>query len=570
MSTSSIAHVHPRQRRNNRYNRRDLPPNVRCGDNKLMLNVDERKLTQSLHSTLVRRGMFESDEGSRRRKRVLVRLQQLLSNWAESLCSQRPEASDSHVALCTFGSYRLGVHRPDADIDALALCPPHCTRTDFFSSLVKLLQCDSSVSDLHPVPSAYTPVIKFTMDKVQIDLVFGYLSNASDLKYASRTQLSSPNAPRIEFQLKDEHLRGLDDIAVRSINGVRVAQMLLQLVPNIENYRITLRAVKEWATVYGLYSNVLGFLGGVNWAILVAHVCRHYPNQMPSFLLYHFFQTFSNWPWPKPVTLQYSTSNKPPAGLSFPVWNPKSNTRDLMPILTPAYPSMNSSYNVGRPQLRRLQYELRKAELMVLAVSRNERSWEDIFRDTDFFRQHHHYLQVNIIANNPFHFRSWFGLCESKLRILIAGLDSPDLGIEAYPFAKFFHRKINSSDDAHEYRQLSPKNDRGVKCISSFFIALRFAYGVENVDLKSCTSEFLYKVNSWHDRKYGMDLTIEHKTQQNLPLFVRPNGANENDKSYFQSDSKRQNAKAPTATKPSPAKRARNKSPPTTHNLKVS
>lgn len=568
MSTSSVAHVNHRQRKNHRYNRRELPAHARRGgENKALINVDERKLTQSLESTLIRRGMFESDDGSRKRKRVLLSIQKLLSSWAETLGSQRPEASDDgHVALCTFGSYRLGVHRPDADIDALALCPPHCTRTDFFSSLVQLLQSDPSISDLHPISSAYTPVIKFTMDKVQIDLVFGYLSNAADLKYASRTLLSSPNAPRIEFQLKDEHLRGLDDVAARSINGVRVAQMLLQLVPNIDNYRITLRAVKEWATVYGLYSNVLGFLGGVNWAILVAYVCRDHPNQMPSFLLYHFFQTFSNWHWPKPVSLQPSVSNEAPAGLSFPVWNSKCNTRDLMPILTPAYPSMNSSYNVGRPQLRRLQYEFRKAELMVAAISRNERSWEDIFRDTDFFRQHLHYLQVNIIAGNPSHFRSWFGLCESKLRILIASLDSPDHGIEAYPFAKFFQRRISSSDDAQEYHQLSPKSKEGVKYMSSFFIALRFAYGVENVDLKSCTSEFLYKVNSWHERQYGMDLTIEHKTQHNLPRFVYSNQEN---KPYFLSD-KRQSAKAPTTAKPSPAKRARNKSPPTTQNSQVS
>ena len=82
-----------------------------------------------------------------------------------------------------------------------------------------------------------------------------------------------PSTTTTEFTIDDVDLIGMDDAEMRSLNGSRVAQMLLELVPNQEHYRVVLRAVKEWALVHGLYSNVLGFLGGVNWAILVAHVC---------------------------------------------------------------------------------------------------------------------------------------------------------------------------------------------------------------------------------------------------------------------------------------------------------
>jgi len=75
---------------------------------------------------------------------------------------------------------------------------------------------------------------------------------------------------RVEFEIKDEMLIGLDEPNVRSLYGVSVAQYILKLIPSPNNYQLVLKAVKVWATNSGLYSNVLGFLGGINWAILVA------------------------------------------------------------------------------------------------------------------------------------------------------------------------------------------------------------------------------------------------------------------------------------------------------------
>ena len=38
-------------------------------------------------------------------------------------------------------------------------------------------------------------------------------------------------------------------------------------------FRETLQFVKLWAKNKGIYNNMMGYLGGISWAILVAKIC---------------------------------------------------------------------------------------------------------------------------------------------------------------------------------------------------------------------------------------------------------------------------------------------------------
>ena len=243
-----------------------------------------------------------------------------------------------------------------------------------------------------------------------------------------------------------------------------------------------------------------------SWAILVCWVCKENPNAKPSMLLNLFFRTFANWSWPHPVLLAKQQLHPIKGVSSHPIWDPVNNFRDakhLMPIITPCYPSMNSSYNVGEPQLRRIQDELRRATKISHDVCFGRKTWSDLFKGNDFFRQHANYLQVDIISTQEDDFREWFGLCEARMRILIAGLENPSFGTQAYPFAKFFTRK--EEDGKH---------------VSSFFVALRFAEDTEKVDLGPLIVDYLQIVNSWDGRKETMDLAINIVSQKNLPSFA--------------------------------------------------
>ena len=182
-----------------------------------------------------------------------------------------------------------------------------------------------------------------------------------------------------------------------------------------------------------------------------------------------------------------------------------------MPIVTPCYPSMNSSFNVSQPQLRRLKQEFVLADQLIADIEKGEREWDELFVGKEFFRQHIHFVKVDIIATSEDSFRAWFGLCESRLRILVAAMESDDLGTQCYPFAKCF-RRVEENDDGEETH------------IASFFVALRFAEGVEDVDLKPNAEEFLYKINSWEGRQQGMDLMIDCLVQNELPSYVFDDG----------------------------------------------
>jgi poly(A) polymerase len=254
------------------------------------------------------------------------------------------------------------------------------------------------------------------MDGVKIDMIF---ASVSDHKWLVERQteamtktLARPDAidhdddddggamEEETMRVDDAALIGLDESSVRSVNGVRVAQFLLDAIVattppaerrrmdgdegrgdgggkdgrtpattamtaspddspaasiddvtslrRLEYFRLTLRLVKAWAKNHGLYANVLGFLGGVNWAILVCWVCevraaelvmclflvscdpstrlgihryslvhvatkQRNPDELPSRLLQIFFRTFANWKWPVPVSLS-KQQNNPPAG----------------------------------------------------------------------------------------------------------------------------------------------------------------------------------------------------------------------------------------------------------------
>jgi len=91
------------------------------------------------------------------------------------------------------------------------------------------------------------------------------------------------------------------------------------------------------------------------------------------------------WVWPNPVLLKQIEDEY----LGRKVWNSKINPidkKDIFPVITPCYPSMNSTYNVSPSTLDQMKTEFERGKNITLKIETNDGAkWEELFEDSDFF-----------------------------------------------------------------------------------------------------------------------------------------------------------------------------------------
>jgi len=394
-----------------------------------------------------------------------VKMGNLCREWVKSVAAKRGLSSDAVASaggeLFTSGSYRLGVHEPGADIDTIVVVPNICTKEDFFGSgyvppesmvqdddgdepirdpdsLAERIRRHPDVTNFIPVEGAAVPILTFDWEGINIDLLFA--------------RLNAPSVPS-NFDIdNDMVLSGVDSATEKSLNGPRVTNLIAALVGGTEEryqtFLTVVRLVRKWAKARGLYSNKLGYWGGVNINIAVALVLQLYPNACPASLLRKFFLVFKSWRWPNPVML-----TKPhDAELGLPVWNAfqAATMRQVAPMITPAYPAMNSTLSVSRQTLQILHEEFARGHNVVDKLYKDWQKgdvldkekvesgdmWKELFEPSDFFISYPQYLSMCIVGPTQSDAQSWAGFVVSRLRKLVSdqlGRSLPLKKIQLWP-----------------------------------------------------------------------------------------------------------------------------------------
>jgi len=384
----------------------------------------DKKQTEELEKFINSTTAFADQKAMGARISVLKKLNAMVKEFVRIVSEEKnlPEEEIEQVGgkLCTFGSFRLGVSGAKADIDTLMVVPRHVDREHFNNTFLQMLQDRPETSSCNLIPDAFVPILTTTFDNIELDILFARVADS--------------RVPESIDLRNDRILKNLDLKCVRSLNGVRNTEEILYLIPNTTHFRPTLRAIKLWAKNRGIYNNMMGYLGGVQCAMLVVRICQLYPNASSNILMHRFFWVMSTWKWPVPVTLK----NVYDEGHGHKIWDPKKNFQDrndLLPIITPAYPQQNSTYNVTHSSKQVICKEIKRGfeiTQKIYETMATKSDWGRLFEKIDFFNEYRHFIVIIISANNEENFQFWKGHVESKIRKLIKFFDQNDFVDEAH------------------------------------------------------------------------------------------------------------------------------------------
>ena len=541
-------------------------------------DAEDLRSSDALAATLLSRGAG-APELVQDRAAACAAVEACLAGWVRAVgLSHGLSAAQADEAGCrvlTLGSQALGVPGPGSDVDCVAIVPYFVERHQFFAADGVAVSLRAGlegldIESLHPVPTAFIPVIKFVVNGVAVDLLLA--------------RLRLPQIPRSLSADSGGLLhKCIEDTDAHSLNGARVASAILRRVPHVQRFQATLRAVKLWARRRGVDQAASGFPGGVAWALLTARVCQLHPNAAPSTLLTKFFMTWAVWRFGEnaiPVLLDDKTVEPEdggdavgdsaaiaasaaatedemdvPAHLAASDWNAARDRGYLMPVITPCRPRLCTTHTVMKSTLAVLRSEIGRAGEIAKAAMEGkapapgrattpvgdnngsdgngshhgaaaaaaiDERWSPLFNPTDFFSSYNHYVAAHLSASSDSELLHWRAFVKARLHKLVSLLEKVN-GVSwvhplSWPMATL---PVRSEGDA-----IDPPSP-----YCTFFVGIRFASGAgepagggkRQLDLRPAATSFHALATSWEDKAElcpSAQMLVRHAARAELPAAL--------------------------------------------------
>ena len=120
----------------------------------------------------------------------------------------------------------------------------------------------------------------------------------------------------------------------------------------------------------------------------------------------------------------------------------------LMPIITPAYPSMCATHNITMSTKEVIMRELDRGGDIADKIFTGQLQWKDLFAKHTFFADgFKYYLSIIAASRSKEAQHVWSGLVESKVRLLVSNLETQGPIQLARPFNKGFDRVHHCRDE---------------------------------------------------------------------------------------------------------------------------
>lgn len=210
-----------------------------------------------------------------------------------------------------------------------------------------------------------------------------------------------------------------------------------------------------------------------------------------------------------------------------------------MPIITPAYPSMCSTHNVGPSTQEVMRLEFKRGADILDGIYNDKCGWNKLFEKHEFFYRYKHYLQIVASGQSSEQQKKWSGAVESKVRQLVNKIELVE-GIElAHPFIKGFNEifyclndeEIRLASEASPTNEVRSRNSEeyedkeGVHkvYITTFYIGLAIqprnpeTNEKRTLNLTYPTNEFMKLTKIWDQFVEG-DMKIYVKNIKNAQL----------------------------------------------------
>ena len=483
--------------------------------------------------------LFETKEEGKKREEVLVSLKKCVKEAVKSIYKANKktdeEANNAGGGLFSFGSYRLGVVGPGDDIDVLCIAPAtppteprengddDCGRIALFKAMenqLEKLKNEKEITQILPVSDAKVPIIKIKYKDIPIDILVACVSFKSIDEH---------------FNLEDDNvLKNCCEKCILSLNGCRVTNAIFNSLPkemDIDDFKLTLRAIKLWAKKRGIYSNAMGYPGGVAWAILVAKICQKYPKYKANRLIRKFFEEYGNWDWNNPVQIN---EIKEDVGFTCPiaVWKKDPKEKDPFYIITPAFPAQNTNSGTNsilkRVMIEEFQLFNEYSKKINIEDPNNKYTWKGLFQGANLFDGYKYFLQIDILSADKSDFKEWDGYVESRSRKLIQSfLDIPQIKLR--PFSVGYEIKDSSFSCSRTYffginfvdpETLDPKPNKEINLrepIKKFVFELE-KYR-EKYKIKRSESNKI-ETNKNDSNKNKINVRINFKALKDLPIEI--------------------------------------------------